>query len=94
VILVDDGVATGGTVEAGIAVLRAREPKEIVVALGVAPPDALARLRRLATEVVVAVVPRYLEAVGQWYHRFEPVEDAEVAALLESARSGARSLAT
>lgn len=89
VIVVDDGVATGGTVEAGIAVVRARRPKAVVVALGVAPPQALGRLRELADDVVIALVPRFLEAVGQWYRRFEPVEDDEVARLLQSARSWA-----
>jgi len=87
VIVVDDGVATGGTVEAGVSVVRTRKPRAVVVALGVAPSQALGRLRRIADEVVVALAPRYLEAVGQWYRRFEPVEDREVVRLLESARS-------
>jgi putative phosphoribosyl transferase len=86
VVVVDDGVATGGTVEAGLAVLRARRPREVVVALGVAPPEAIARLRRLADDVVVALVPPFLEAVGQWYREFDPVDDREVVRLLEAAR--------
>jgi len=90
VIVVDDGVATGGTVEAGVEVVRARAPRGIVVALGVAHPPALTRLRRLADDAVAALVPSYLEAVGQWYRRFEPVEDAEVVRLLEAARAAVR----
>ena len=89
VIVVDDGVATGGTVATGLSVVRAREPRRLVLALGVAAPDALAQLSRLADEVVVALVPRFLEAVGQWYRRFDPVEDAEVSRLLEAARGWA-----
>jgi putative phosphoribosyl transferase len=90
VIVVDDGVATGGTVETGIAVVRARKPRTIIVALGVAPSEALERLREAADDVVVALVPRFLEAVGQWYRRFDPVDDREVVRLLESARSWTR----
>jgi len=86
-VLVDDGVATGGTVEAAIAVVREQGPASVVVALGVAPPDALGRLRRTADELAVALTPPHLEAVGQWYHRFEPVEDAEVESLLARARA-------
>jgi putative phosphoribosyl transferase len=90
VVVVDDGVATGGTVEAGIAVVRARQARTVVVALGVAPPEALRKLRTLADEVVVALVPPVLEAVGQWYRKFEPVEDEEVVRLLQQARSWSR----
>jgi putative phosphoribosyl transferase len=89
VFVVDDGVATGGTVEAGVAVVRAHRPREVVVALGVAPPQAMARLSRIADDVVVAILPSFLEAVGQWYRRFEPIEDPEVVRLLESARTWA-----
>jgi putative phosphoribosyl transferase len=89
-IVVDDGVATGGTVEAGVEAVRARSPRAVVVALGVAPPDALRRLRRLADDVVAALAPPYLDAVGQWYRRFEPVEDAEVVHLLAVARAALR----
>jgi len=85
-IVVDDGVATGGTVEAGLESVRARSPRAIVVALGVAPPSAIQSLRRRADEVVTALAPRYLEAVGQWYRHFEPVDDAQVVRLQELAR--------
>ena len=87
VVVVDDGVATGGTVETGVAVVRARGPASVVVALGVAPPEALGRLRSVADDVVVALVPRRLEAVGQWYREFEAVDDDEVARLLAMARA-------
>jgi len=89
-VLVDDGVATGGTVDAAIAVVREWHPASVVVALGVAPPDAVARLRGTADEVVVALIPPRLEAVGQWYRRFEPVEDTEVESLLARARAPSR----
>lgn len=87
-IVVDDGVATGGTVEAGVEVVRARRARSVVVALGVAPLAALTRLRAIADDVVVVLAPAYFEAVGQWYVRFEPVGDDEVVRLLQAARHG------
>jgi putative phosphoribosyl transferase len=85
-IVVDDGAATGGTVAAGISAVRARGSRAVVVALGVAPAESVEMLRTLADDVVVALVPPVLEAVGQWYRRFEPVEDATVVRLLREAR--------
>ncbi len=88
VIVVDDGVATGGTVEAGVRAVRAQKAATVVLALGVAPRSAVVRLRRFVEEVVVACVPPRLAAVGEWYRRFEPVRDEEVLALLERSRDG------
>jgi len=84
-VIVDDGIATGGTVEAAIQVVRRREPREILVAVGVAPPEAIERLRALGVDPLAVLVPPSFEAVGAWYERFEPVEDAEVLRLLEAA---------
>jgi putative phosphoribosyl transferase len=81
-IVVDDGVATGGTLEVALSVVRSRGPARVVAALGVAPRAAVERLRSFADDVVVALVPPVFEAVGQWYHEFEPVGDREVLALL------------
>lgn len=82
VILVDDGVATGGTVRAAIKVLRAAQVRRIVVALGVCPEETYSLLRREADEMVVLIVPHYFFAVGEWYRNFEPVEDEEACRLL------------
>jgi len=86
-VLVDDGVATGGTVEAGIAVVRHRRPRAVVVGLGVAPPEAVQRLRTVADDVLAVLVPPRLEAVGEWFERFDQVDDAEVLQLLARASS-------
>ncbi len=86
VILVDDGVATGGTMRVGIDAARRQEPGRVVVALGVAPPDAVERLRRQADEVVVCVEPEPFFAVGEWFERFDQVEDREVEELLTQGR--------
>jgi predicted phosphoribosyltransferase len=84
-ILVDDGIATGYTMEAAILSVRRRQPSKIVVAAPVAPPDMAERFRHLADEVVVAEEPSTFYAVGQWYEHFPPVEDRNVLALLRSA---------
>jgi putative phosphoribosyl transferase len=85
VILVDDGVATGGTVRAAIRALRALNVSRIVLALGVCPPETYALLRREVDDLVVLAVPEVFFAVGEWYQRFEPVEDEEVCQLLREA---------
>jgi putative phosphoribosyl transferase len=86
VILVDDGVATGGTVLAALQAIRARGPRRIVVALGVAPPDTVETLRAEVDDLVVLLVPRMFFAVGEWYHQFSQVSDEEVLDLLQRAR--------
>ena len=86
VILVDDGVATGGTMRVAVHAVRRRAPQRVVVALGVAPPDAVEALRREADEVVVCVEPEPFFAVGEWYQHFEQVSDREVQELLLGGR--------
>jgi len=86
-VLVDDGVATGGTVFAGVEVLRALHARRVVVALGVGPPETLARLRQTADAVECLLEPELFFAVGEWYRHFEPVDDAEVDRLLAAARA-------
>lgn len=78
VVLVDDGLATGSTAEAAVQVLRARGAARIVLAVPVAPPDAVARLERLADAVVCLEAPEWFLSVGSWYASFDPVPDDEV----------------
>ena len=86
VVVVDDGVATGATLIAALDALRARRPARLLVAVGVAPPDALSRLRAHADEVVCLLTPVDFSAVGQFYRDFGAVSDAEVTALLNAWR--------
>jgi putative phosphoribosyl transferase len=86
VILVDDGLATGATMLAGVAALRQRLPARIVVAVPVASARAVERLRTEADEVVCLAVPEPFLAVGQWYREFGQTDDEEVKALLAQAR--------
>lgn len=84
-ILVDDGLATGATMEAAIAGLRQHQPSKIIVAAPVGESDTCARLKRLADEVVCAERPDDFRAVGLWYERFDQTGDEEVIDLLRRA---------
>jgi putative phosphoribosyl transferase len=86
VVLVDDGVATGGTLHVAIRAVRARSARRVVVALGVAPAEALPSLLRAADDLVVLLAPRQFYAVGDWYRVFDPVDDGEVREILAEAR--------
>jgi putative phosphoribosyl transferase len=86
VILVDDGVATGGTMRAAVEVARHRGARRVVVAVPVGAPDSLADIRRLADEVVALLEPADLWAVGAWYEDFTATEDDEVVRLVRLSR--------
>lgn len=86
VVVVDDGSATGATMAAALATLRQRGPARLIAALGVAPPDTLARLKAMADEVVCPEAPRHFGAVGQFFAGFGQVEDEEVVRLLGATR--------
>jgi predicted phosphoribosyltransferase len=82
-ILVDDGLATGLTMECAIGEVRHRLPATLVVAAPVAPEETVRRLSHLADAVVVLHVPkRFIGSVGAYYDDFEPVTDDTVVALL------------
>lgn len=85
VVLVDDGVATGATMLAGIRALRALGPRRIMVAAPVASPEALDRVASAADDCVILSVPPDFYAVSQAYDDFPQVEDATVQALLREA---------
>ncbi len=85
VILVDDGLATGATMEAAVTALRDRKPAAIVVAVPVGARDACARLARLADAVVCPKQPDPFQAVGLWYDDFGQTTDEEVIDLLTRA---------
>jgi putative phosphoribosyl transferase len=82
VILVDDGVSTGSTMQAAIAALRARAPARIVAAVPVGPVEAISQLRREADEVVCLATPTPFGSIGRWYEEFPEVSAEEVRRLL------------
>jgi putative phosphoribosyl transferase len=82
VVVVDDGLATGATMRAALAALRARNVASVVVAVPVAPLEAVEMLRADADRVVVVASPERFVAVGPWYDDFTQVTDEEVSRLL------------
>jgi putative phosphoribosyl transferase len=78
-------MATGATMEAGVAAVRRLQPGWLVVAVPVAPHGVCARIAHQVDELVCLLEPPDFEAVGDHYDWFEPVDDAEVRALLHSA---------
>jgi putative phosphoribosyl transferase len=88
-ILVDDGLATGATMEAAVRALRKLGAKRVIVAVPVASVEARDRIAELADEVVCLSAPAWFSAVGQWYRDFGQTEDAEVSELLERAAAHA-----
>lgn len=82
VVVVDDGVATGSTMRAAVAALRAQGAGRIVVAVPVGARETCEELARLADEVVCPRTPASFHAVGQWYDDFRQTTDDEIRALL------------
>lgn len=82
VILVDDGLATGSTMEAAILALKQRHPARLVVAVPVGARETCERLRRMVDEVVCVATPEPFNAVGLWYEAFSQTTDDEVKQLL------------
>jgi putative phosphoribosyl transferase len=82
-LLVDDGLATGATMQAAARSLRKREPGRLVVAVPVGSREACWALLKDADEVVCLAQPDPFYAIGLYYEVFEQVEDAEVLRLLK-----------
>jgi predicted phosphoribosyltransferase len=92
VILVDDGLATGATMEAAVRSLQLLGARRVVVAVPVASVEARERIAAVADEVVCLESPEFFSAVGQWYRDFGQTSDAEVTELL--GRAGRSASAT
>jgi putative phosphoribosyl transferase len=83
VVLTDDGLATGATMQAALWAVRQEKPAHLIVAVPVASDEALERAASDADEVVCLRQPPYFSAVGQFYAQFAPVEDQEVLDILK-----------
>ncbi len=83
-IIVDDGIATGLTVQAGILEIKSYHPKSIVVAVPVTPQSVAQLLKKMGVEVISLIEEpegQYRGAVGAYYRSFSQIEDEEVIAL-------------
>lgn len=87
VLLVDDGLATGSSMMAAVAALRAHEPDSIVVAAPVGSSESCSVLRRMADSLVCPIIPPTFDSVGSWYEDFTQVTDDEVHDILAQAES-------
>jgi predicted phosphoribosyltransferase len=86
VILTDDGIATGSTMIAAIRVVKASKPRELIVAVPVAPRRQVEDFRKLCDRFVCLETPDDFQAVGGFYASFETVEDEKVVQLLRKAK--------
>jgi putative phosphoribosyl transferase len=85
VIVVDDGIATGGTARAALEVVRAHGARRVVLAVPVAPRESVAEMATIADEVVALETPSPFYAVGEWYADFSQTPDDAVVSLLQPA---------
>src|SRR5687767_7383044 len=83
ILLIDDGLATGASMRAAIAGLRAQDPARIVVAVPAAAPEACEAIRTEVDENVCAITPETFYGVGRWYEEFSQATDEQVRMLLE-----------
>ena len=83
VILVDDGIATGGTVRASLRALSSSEAGRVLLGVPVGPVDVLTSLGEECDEVLAVEAPRNFRAVGAWYRVFDQLTDEAVIALLD-----------
>jgi predicted phosphoribosyltransferase len=82
VIVVDDGLATGGTARAALRAVNAAKPAKVTLAVPVGARDTVRSLQEEADEVVVVLTPIDFRAVGQWYEHFGQLSDSDVLELL------------
>lgn len=88
VVIVDDGIATGSSMLAAIRSVRARKPRKLIVAIGVAPAQSLGQIEAEADEVLCLHAPADFYAVGQFFDDFSEVtDDMVVMALSRAARA-------
>lgn len=82
VVVVDDGLATGGTARAALAAVRAGAPRRLILAVPVGAAETVKALADDADDVVVLAAPWTFRAVGQWYVHFDQLSDHDVQELL------------
>ena len=87
-IVIDDGIATGATTLAAIRAVRGREPKEVVLAVPVAPLETLKKLHPEVDAIVCLDTPEDLGAIGYFYRDFHQVSDSEVIGILKRFPAG------
>ncbi len=83
VIITDDGLATGATMQVSLSSIRGEEPARLIAAVPVASGEAVEKIVPYCDEAIVLEVPDFFGAVGQFYDRFEQTTDEEVVEILK-----------
>lgn len=83
VIVTDDGVATGATMQAALWAVRQEKPQRLIAALPVGPEDTLTKLSEHADETICLRAPPFFSAISQFYLQFAQVEDEQLLEILE-----------
>lgn len=83
VILTDDGIATGATIETAIKYLKKKRAGKIILAVPVAPRETVEKFKHLADKLIILETPAYFGAVGEFFRNFPQVNDEEVVKLLQ-----------
>ena len=78
VIIIDDGIATGFTIQVAIKLIKKHDAKKIILAVPVAPQDTISLLEKIVDEVICLFIPDEFYAVGSYYKSFEQTTDEEV----------------
>lgn len=91
VIIVDDGIATGATIQCAIHEIRSQSPKKIIIATPVASSDAVLEIESLIDELIVLYVPSVMYSIGEFYEHFSQVSDSEVMDILHPPKATSES---
>lgn len=83
IIIIDDGLATGATMTMATQIIKKQSPKEVIVAIPVAPPDTVRKLEEIIDRVLCLHQPSDFRAIGRFYGDFSQVEDEEAKKLLQ-----------
>ncbi|WP_372919882.1 phosphoribosyltransferase [Salegentibacter sp.] len=89
VIITDDGIATGNTLLSTVMLAHKQQPREIIIAIPVAPPSSVQKLKNTPeiSKVICLETPYNFSAVGQFYEDFRPVSDEEAIKILTETNS-------
>jgi predicted phosphoribosyltransferase len=87
VVVTDDGVATGSTMIAALQAIRSHEPRELIVAVPVAPADKIRLLEQYCDRVVCLLPATRFLSVGQFYEAFPSVDQSQVIHVLKKLQS-------
>jgi putative phosphoribosyl transferase len=88
VVIVDDGVATGSTIQAAVRSVKRMNAAHIILAVPVAPQETISELSKIVDQVICLSTPEQFYAVGEFYREFEQVEDEKVREILSTMSTG------